>query len=147
MASKADAKYKKEWSDAQLDDYYKKFKSFDENGDGTVDKHELMKAMRAVGEYPSMSELNKLIAEVDVNRNGVLEFNEFLEMLMRVQNGTLATEGGSAMALFKSRFEDASKPAPGRPSRWASKPNAATEGRYKKESGGPPPPKSLSDLP
>jgi Ca2+-binding EF-hand superfamily protein len=45
--------------------------------------------MRALGFEPKKDEIKKMIAEVDKDGSGVIEFNEFLE-LMRVKLVTIS---------------------------------------------------------
>jgi glycerol-3-phosphate dehydrogenase len=57
------------------------FKALDLDGDGAISTHDLSELFRHQG-YPKVKEeiLKSLIAEVDLNRNGVVDFNEFLEV-------------------------------------------------------------------
>ena len=57
------------------------FKALDLDGDGVVSTRDLRELFTHQG-YPKVSEeiLVRLISEVDSNRNGVVDFNEFLEV-------------------------------------------------------------------
>ena len=59
------------------------FKLFDKNGDGTITTEELGDVMNCLGRNPTQAELKDMINEVDVNRNGTIDFTEFLTMMDR----------------------------------------------------------------
>ncbi|CAK9058874.1 Golgi-associated plant pathogenesis-related protein 1 (GAPR-1) (Golgi-associated PR-1 protein) (Glioma pathogenesis-related protein 2) (GliPR 2) [Durusdinium trenchii] len=69
-------------SDEQVDNIKKQFKELDLNNDGTLSFNEMQKMMQGIA--PSMSEiqLQKLFCAADVNQNGVLELNEFIDFVL-----------------------------------------------------------------
>lgn len=54
---------------------------FDTDGSGTIDAKELRVAMRALGFEPRKEEIKKMIADIDRNGSGTIDFAEFLEMM------------------------------------------------------------------
>lgn len=48
---------------------------------GTIDAKELKVAMRALGFEPKKEEIKKMITEMDKQGSGVIDFNEFLELM------------------------------------------------------------------
>uniref|UniRef100_A0A7R9UHT9 Calmodulin n=1 Tax=Pinguiococcus pyrenoidosus TaxID=172671 RepID=A0A7R9UHT9_9STRA len=58
------------------------FELFDKNRDGTVDVRELRNVLRSLGQDPTSEELMEMVEEVDFNQNGVIDFNEFLTMMI-----------------------------------------------------------------
>ena len=56
---------------------------FDEDGDGTITTKELCTVMRSLGQNPTEAELQDMINEVDADRNGTIDFPEFLTMIVR----------------------------------------------------------------
>jgi hypothetical protein len=48
---------------------------------GTITAEELGDVMRSLGQNPSDAELNDMINEVDVDRSGAIDFEEFLKMM------------------------------------------------------------------
>ena len=48
---------------------------------GTIDAKELKVAMRALGFEPKKEEIRKMIADVDKDGSGVIDFTEFLDMM------------------------------------------------------------------
>ncbi|KAJ3411007.1 hypothetical protein HDV05_002915 [Chytridiales sp. JEL 0842] len=57
------------------------FDLFDTDGSGTIDCKELKVAMRALGFEPKKEEIKKMVAEMDKSGRGVIDFNQFLEMM------------------------------------------------------------------
>lgn len=53
------------------------FDLFDANGDGTITITELGDVMRSLGHEPTEAHLNAMIAAVDENENGTIDFDEF----------------------------------------------------------------------
>lgn len=48
---------------------------------GTIDAKELKVAMRALGFEPKKEEIKAMIAAIDKDGSGVIDFNEFLELM------------------------------------------------------------------
>ncbi|CAG9315555.1 unnamed protein product [Blepharisma stoltei] len=60
------------------------FVLFDLNGNGSIDSSELQSVMSQIsGERISDQEIRDMIREADTNHNGVIEFNEFIEVMRR----------------------------------------------------------------
>merc|ERR1739843_45578 len=57
------------------------FDLFDTDGSGSIDSKELKVAMRALGFEPKKEEIQKMIADVDDDGSGTIEFDEFLKMM------------------------------------------------------------------
>lgn len=70
--------------------YSKIFKSFDKDRDGHINIHDLRKALQEMGEKVSEEELRELIAEVDINKNGNIEEEEFLQLMSALKTGEVA---------------------------------------------------------
>lgn len=66
---------------AQINEYKEVFSLFDVNNDGHVNTKELGTVMRSLGQNPSEEELAKMVAEIDKDGSGVLEFPEFATMM------------------------------------------------------------------
>jgi len=54
---------------------------FDTDGSGSIDAKELKVAMRALGFEPKKEEIKKMIADLDTEGNGVIEYNDFLDLM------------------------------------------------------------------
>ncbi|KAJ4750458.1 Calmodulin [Rhynchospora pubera] len=57
------------------------FELFDLDGSGTIDAKELNVAMRALGFEMTEDQINQMMAEVDKDRSGGIDFDEFLYMM------------------------------------------------------------------
>merc|ERR1712094_137921 len=68
-------------SDEQLDEIREAFSLFDADASGMIDIRELKAAMRALGFQVKNEELKKMVADIDGDGNGTIEFGEFLQMM------------------------------------------------------------------
>ncbi|XP_027078523.1 caltractin [Coffea arabica] len=57
------------------------FELFDTDNSGTIDAKELNVAMRALGFELTEEEINRMIAEVDKDGSGAIDFDEFVHMM------------------------------------------------------------------
>merc|ERR1719449_297795 len=65
----------------QVEEFREAFALFDKDGDGTITADELGVVMRSLGRKPTMEELKAMIAEVDEDGSGEIEFPEFLKLM------------------------------------------------------------------
>lgn len=70
-------------TDEQIASFYHAFQLFDEDGSGSITVDELGDVMQQLGQKATKSELNAMVAEVDADGSGSIEFPEFLVMLVR----------------------------------------------------------------
>ncbi|KAK3712658.1 hypothetical protein RRG08_058561 [Elysia crispata] len=77
------------------------FAMFDKNGDGHVSKDELIEVMRAAGQNPTEAEVKEMIAEVDNNNNGYVEYAEFEDMMAKRGLNSRFQEEEDLRAAFK----------------------------------------------
>merc|ERR1712028_255422 len=68
-------------TEEQLDEIREAFSLFDSDASGMIDIRELKAAMRALGFEVKNEELKKMVADVDNDGNGTIEFTEFLGMM------------------------------------------------------------------
>ena len=59
---------------------------FDENGDGVISEEEFRKATRILGQDPTNAELCSIIKNMDIDRSGSIDFNEFKSILVAKQD-------------------------------------------------------------
>ena len=65
-----------------MQEYEDIFKAIDTNGDGAIERVELKKTLHQLGyEDISDGDVEKMIKEVDLNKNEVVEFSEFLRVI------------------------------------------------------------------
>ena len=65
----------------QMEEFKQAFALFDKDGNGHVDANELGQVLASLGQIPTEDEINRMIAEVDGDMNGTIEFAEFLNMM------------------------------------------------------------------
>lgn len=61
------------------------FDVFDTDKSGSIDARELRKAMKALGFKISKESIEEMIADLDVDKSGSIEFDEFLEFIIARQ--------------------------------------------------------------
>ena len=59
------------------------FKVFDADGSGSISKSEMKKLMKKLGQTLSDAELDAMMDEVDTDKNGEIDFEEFKNMMVR----------------------------------------------------------------
>lgn len=75
-------------SEEQLAEYKEAFSLFDKNGDGTISETELMQVMTSMGHKPTATELKDMMHEIDADGNNSIDFQEFVELMLRKTGGT-----------------------------------------------------------
>lgn len=81
--SKKQTSVAKELTSEEITEYREMFDLFDEDKSGAIDAEELGKVMRALGQFPTNAEVNKIVEEVDEDGSGVVEFSEFLVVMVK----------------------------------------------------------------
>jgi len=66
----------------QMDDVKAAFRVFDSNDNGSISKEELREAMVNLGQRCTEEEFSTMFATADTNRNGRIDFDEFVEMML-----------------------------------------------------------------
>lgn len=87
----------------QLSEYKKNFGTFDKDGNGRIDRRELTQVIKNLGEFEALNKLDQILAEVDTNRDGVIEFNEFLAIMAQIQGGS--AKGSSFSKVYNKQKE------------------------------------------
>lgn len=59
------------------------FNLFDTDQSGAIDEKELRDAMKALGFEASKPEVAKMIAEIDKDGSGTIDFDEFVDMMKK----------------------------------------------------------------
>ncbi|OQR92542.1 caltractin [Achlya hypogyna] len=72
--------------DEQMEEIKEAFSLFDTDGSGSIDARELKAAMRALGFQVKKAEVRKMIADIDKDENGTIEFENFVEMMTSRMN-------------------------------------------------------------
>ncbi|XP_069108121.1 uncharacterized protein [Argopecten irradians] len=77
------------------------FNKFDIDGNGSITVQELGLAMRSIGENPSTKELREIVETADLDRNGTIEFEEFVLMVAnRLKDFDIISEMKEAFEVF-----------------------------------------------
>ena len=58
------------------------FKAFDKNGDGSISPEELKFALKNLGQELTAEDIKELMIQVDKNRDGKIDINEFTNLIM-----------------------------------------------------------------
>lgn len=66
----------------QMDDVKAAFRVFDCDNNGSISKEELREAMVNLGQRCTEEEFGHMFATADTNRNGRIDFDEFVEMML-----------------------------------------------------------------
>jgi len=72
---------KNDLTEEQRQEIKEAFDLFDSEGNGVIDAKELKVAMRALGFEPKKEEVKKILAEIDRSGEGVIKYEEFLEVM------------------------------------------------------------------
>ncbi|EGR29659.1 protein kinase domain protein [Ichthyophthirius multifiliis] len=74
-------------SQQEKEELLKTFKNLDQNGDGTLERHELMAGYMQVMKDRAQAEemVNKIFDDVDVNKSGKVDFSEFVVAAMQTE--------------------------------------------------------------
>lgn len=86
------ANYVTKLTEAQKKDIREAFDIFDTDGSGDIDRDELDVAIRALGFDPQSAKIESMIAQIDQDTSGTIEFYEFQQMMAQL----LADRGSDA---------------------------------------------------
>lgn len=75
-------------SQREIADLKECFAMFDKDGDGTIDTGELGTVMANLGLKVSPLEIQEMIEQVDTDKNGTIEFDEFCNLMASKLSGT-----------------------------------------------------------
>ncbi|KAL2320995.1 hypothetical protein Fmac_029964 [Flemingia macrophylla] len=85
----------------QIAEFYEAFCLIDKNFDGYITADELAAIIRSLEGNPTKEEIQNMIGEVDVDGNGNIAFEEFLNIIMgRKKKESLAEELKEAFKVF-----------------------------------------------
>jgi centrin-1 len=70
-----------ELTEEQRQEIKEAFDLFDSEGTGAIDAKELKVAMRALGFEPKKEEVRRILQEIDKNGDGVIKFEDFMEIM------------------------------------------------------------------
>ena len=70
-------------TEEQIIEFREAFQAFDKDGNGSITTKELGTVMRSLGQNLSEGEIKEVIDEVDEDKNGTIDFQEFLSLMAR----------------------------------------------------------------
>ena len=70
-------------TDQQIIEFREAFQAFDKDGNGSITTRELGTVMRSLGQNLSEAEIKEMIDIVDEDKNGTIDFQEFLHLMAR----------------------------------------------------------------
>ena len=70
-------------TDEQVDEYRQIFDIFDSDGSGAIQEEEIMQVMKALGQVPTLEEVEEMVKMIDVDGDGEVEFEEFLILMVK----------------------------------------------------------------
>jgi calmodulin len=79
---------KNSFNDEKLKEYKEAFEMFDRDRNGLINGKELGNVLRSLGHEPTEADLNALIEEQDSDKDGKIEFNEFLQIMLKYAKDT-----------------------------------------------------------
>ncbi|XP_068672493.1 uncharacterized protein [Montipora capricornis] len=84
-----------------INEYFEAFRHFDKDKNGFITTKELGNLMKSLGENPTENELQRIKNTVDVDRNGKMDFQEFVELMAKKnQHGMDVGEAKEAFRIF-----------------------------------------------
>jgi calmodulin len=75
-------------NDEKLKEYKEAFEMFDRDKNGLINSKELGNILRSLGHEPIEGDLNGLIEEHDSDKDDKIEFNEFLQIILKYTKDT-----------------------------------------------------------
>ena len=90
---------KKAITEEEVAKLWEAFRVFDADASGAIASEELGQVMRSLGQSPNETELRDMIKEVDVDKSGSIDFEEF-KMLMVSRQGDRQSRLKMAFSVF-----------------------------------------------
>ena len=88
----------------QLEEFMECFRMFDKDGDGTIDTKELGAVMRSLGQFPDEEELEEMVDDADEDGSGSINFQEFVGLMLKRQEGGCTREEIKQVRRYRIRF-------------------------------------------
>ena len=81
------ASLKTKFTRREIQELKDEFVAYDLDASGSIDEDELTEIFHKMGEDITLKSVKKMIKEIDLDGNGEVEFNEFLQMVLDVRSG------------------------------------------------------------
>jgi Ca2+-binding EF-hand superfamily protein len=76
--------------ESEIEQLWSAFSVFDADGNGSISAQELGEVMRSLGQNPTPAQVRQLIQEVDTNRSGTIDFEEFKALMIGRQGDRIS---------------------------------------------------------
>ncbi|GMH65168.1 hypothetical protein TrST_g3447 [Triparma strigata] len=96
------------FSSMEISEFKEIFDLFDKDSGGSIDTEELRPLLSTLGKRPTDSELSQLVTEVDTDGSGEIDFDEFLLLLIYLQEDS-STPDESLLRNYFDRIDVESK--------------------------------------
>ena len=70
-------------SEQEICELHEAFNIFDVESDGSINSEQLIILMNSLKQYPSQKELEKILNEFNIDKNGQIYFNQFLKIMAK----------------------------------------------------------------
>jgi len=74
----------------EVNKYTKQFSSLDQERKGYIGVNDLRRSLKAAGQQITDAELHSMLSEVDINKNGQVELDEYLELMSAIKTGEVS---------------------------------------------------------
>lgn len=88
---------------SDIDRYTKRFHKFDEDEKGFITIVDVQRVLENINVQMDENTLHEILNEVDLNKNGQVELNEFLQLMSAIQKGRVS---GSRLAILMKTAEE-----------------------------------------
>uniref|UniRef100_A0A8C5PY59 Glycerol-3-phosphate dehydrogenase n=1 Tax=Leptobrachium leishanense TaxID=445787 RepID=A0A8C5PY59_9ANUR len=90
-------------SPSDVDRYKKRFHKFDKDKKGFITTVDVQRVLENINVHVDSNNLHEILNEVDLNKNGQVELNEFLQLMSAIQKGFVSS---SRLAMLMKNAEE-----------------------------------------
>lgn len=83
---------------AEIAEYVKRFNALDDGKKGYISINDIRKSLKKQGEVIPGEQIHELLNELDTNRNGQVELDEYLQMMSAIKSGAVSHSRFAKMA-------------------------------------------------
>ncbi|NWW10304.1 GPDM protein, partial [Oreocharis arfaki] len=88
---------------SDIERYKKRFRMFDKDKKGFITILDVQRVLESISVQMDENTLHEILSEVDLNKNGQVELNEFLQLMSAIQKGRVS---GSRLAVLMKSAEE-----------------------------------------
>ena len=93
-------------SEQEICELHEAFNIFDVESDGSIDSKQLIILMNSLKQYPNQKELEKILNEFNIDKNGQIYFNQFLKIMAKRLKNIKEDEDRYLKNLFSSLYRN-----------------------------------------